>query len=531
MKPGGFSYLKLDRLELLAFGAIILIGLVHLPYPFGSDQALFTVGALKLRDGAILYRDFWDIKQPGIYGFYLVGGTLFGFHEVGIHLFELLYMSIFSLVLMKTLRSYFVNPSMAALIPLLTIGIYYGVSAHWHLTQLEALVGFPMFLSLWFASEAVNPGRGQVLRFFVSGFMGGIVLLFKFLFLPILAAFWLTIFFDAAVAKRERVLTTLARVGAPVVFGVAVPLLIVFGYFATKNILALLYWTFFEFPAQLMRDPPYINPVANGLTWLISNFVPLLLLSGVGIYVSMKKRRDRLLTANLVLWLILGLAVILLQKLSRWEYHYLLLFVPFGILSVKALDFLFEQMKARDRSVDFWKTRAAGAIGLLVIFSPVLNTLAKKSSDLARSGFALNRESRLIYQDGIGADNLGALSEVKFLSQPESMPGDIYVVGDPNFYLQAGRGQAVAMNGFGGVLFWLRDQSMRRRLTQQLEQARPVYVYINDYFGGLIVKTAPEITGFMSENYDVLRRSDRGIWYILKGAGDRSIVTTVGVQQ
>jgi hypothetical protein len=33
----------------------ILAGLVHLPFPLGGDQAL-TIGALKISNGAILYR-------------------------------------------------------------------------------------------------------------------------------------------------------------------------------------------------------------------------------------------------------------------------------------------------------------------------------------------------------------------------------------------------------------------------------------------------------------------------------------------
>ena len=145
--------LRLNRLYVLVLSVIVLIGLIHLPYPFGGDQALFTIGALKISNGAVLYRDFWDLKQPGLYGFYLLAGTLFGFDEVGVHTFELLYMAIFSLVLMKTLRGYYANPSMACLVPLLTVGIYYGVSGQWHLTQLEALVGFPMFLALWYGTE------------------------------------------------------------------------------------------------------------------------------------------------------------------------------------------------------------------------------------------------------------------------------------------------------------------------------------------------------------------------------------------
>src|SRR5579864_415008 len=92
------------KLQILALIAVVLIGLVHLPQPFHDDQAFFTIGAWKMSHGAVLYRDYWDIKQPGIFLFYLAGGKLLGFNEVGIHGFELLYMVTLALVLMLTLR-------------------------------------------------------------------------------------------------------------------------------------------------------------------------------------------------------------------------------------------------------------------------------------------------------------------------------------------------------------------------------------------------------------------------------------------
>jgi hypothetical protein len=68
---------------------VAVLGLGHLAYPFGGDQALFVIGAWDLSQGAVLYRDFWDFKQPGIFAFYSAAGRLFGFDEVGIHAFEL----------------------------------------------------------------------------------------------------------------------------------------------------------------------------------------------------------------------------------------------------------------------------------------------------------------------------------------------------------------------------------------------------------------------------------------------------------
>jgi len=506
----GHRSFRFSRLEVLVLGGIVLIGLIHLPYPFSGDQALFTIGALKMSNGAVLYRDFWDLKQPGLYGFYLLAGTLFGFDEVGIHTFELLYMALFSVVLMKTLRGYYANQSITGLVPLLTVGIYYGVSGQWHLTQLEALVGFPMFLSLWYSLEGPSPEPRSSWRFFVSGMMAGIVLLFKFVFLPIVAAFWLTTIVHATINDRQPLLSTLIRILTPVVLGMALPLFIIGAYFVSNSTAGLLYWTFFTYPAQLMRQPPYINPVVNGLRWLISQFAPLLALASIGAYASFTDRRNSPLTINLVLWLILGLAIILSQKFSRWEYHYLLFFVPLGILSVKALDFLWEQMKRLGFLTSSWRGGMVGIVTLILLFSHVLDSLAEKGAALARNGFALTREQLLQYQRNSSSAYLDALAEVSFLSAPGTLAGDIYVFGDPIYYLLSGRNQAIALNGWGPEL-WLPSQSAR--LTAQLSQACPPYIF--NAMGNLIAERSPETVRFIEANYRILRMSNRGVWYVV----------------
>src|SRR5258705_260145 len=74
-------------LEVLAvLGVIAGLGLLAAPLPFTGDQALFAAGARQLARGDVLYRDFWDVKQPGIYLWYLGGGSLFRYREVALHL-------------------------------------------------------------------------------------------------------------------------------------------------------------------------------------------------------------------------------------------------------------------------------------------------------------------------------------------------------------------------------------------------------------------------------------------------------------
>ena len=58
----------------LALAITALLAVLHLPFPFSSDQALTFVGALAVDRGATLYVDWWDIRQPGAVWFYWLAG-------------------------------------------------------------------------------------------------------------------------------------------------------------------------------------------------------------------------------------------------------------------------------------------------------------------------------------------------------------------------------------------------------------------------------------------------------------------------
>ncbi|MEW6003330.1 MAG: hypothetical protein AB1638_11905, partial [Nitrospirota bacterium] len=475
---------RINRLDLLVLSAIILIGVVHLPYPFVGDQALFTIGASKISHGEILYRDFWDIKQPGIYGFYLIAGALFGFNEIGVRMFELLYMVAFSVILTFTLKNYFKNPLVGSLVPLLTIGIYYGVSEIWHLTQVESLIGLPMFLSLWFAFEYSR--NGGSMRLFLSGFMGGIVLLFKLIFLPILISFWFMIFIDAIVPKKKKLAGAFVQINAPVIIGILLPLLIMLGYFAWHDTLTLLYKTFFEYPPRILKElpAPEIDRLIQGLRWFIQKFAPVLALGIIGACVSLNNH-EKLLSKGLILWAVVGFIVIIIQQFW-WQYHYLLLFVPLGILACKGLDFLWSAIiNVRRPSVGL---RIAVLFSLALLFLPFLGNLAKKGIYLAHDSFALRKEKRLLYQSRFNKNYPKILSEVAFLSQPGNLPGNIYVFGDPLFLFLSGRNQAIAIHGWA-LEFFLPDQW--DFLTDQLTRAFPPYIFVSKEYLNLIPNRSP----------------------------------------
>ncbi len=375
---------RFGKFDALAWAVVVLVGLINLPMPFGGDQALFTIGAVKLHGGAVLYRDFWDLKQPGIYWFYLLAGTLFGFNEVGVHALELLYLAAFSLVLIYTLKSYYKHAGVATVVPLLTVGFYYGVAGSWHLTQVEALVGFPLFLApvVRFGSSGSEGRRSW--RLFLSGLMGGIVLVFKLMFLPILVGFWVACLVDAVVRRRERHWTVLAKIGVPTLFGLLCPVAAVGLYFVRFGELGLLYKTFIEYPPRIITELPSsgLGPFVFGLLWFAGQFAPLLSLAFVGVCLSLGRRRD-MVTINLVLWVVLGFLVILLQRRSGWAYQYLLLVVPLGALTGLGLDALWGHVQGLGAVLTPRKGFALLAVSLILLFSPILASWCQKAIFLA----------------------------------------------------------------------------------------------------------------------------------------------------
>lgn len=173
-------------LGLIALGAL---GVLVSFQPFTGDQALFASGARQLAHGDVLYRDVWDVKQPGIYAFYLGGGAIFGYSEVALHLFELVVLLGFGVILATSLRARFARAGVAAAVPVLVIGTYYATVGPVQLGQVESLIGIPLYLTLWCATRAsgAHPRRWLL----AAGIAGGAALVFKLVLAPVVVAIWL----------------------------------------------------------------------------------------------------------------------------------------------------------------------------------------------------------------------------------------------------------------------------------------------------------------------------------------------------
>ena len=512
------------RVDIIVLLLILLIGLIRLPQPFMGDQALSAMMGAKLGSGGVIYRDLWDLKQPGIFAFYFVAGKVFGFDEIGIHTFELMYMVGFSLVLIMALKDSFRQRFIASLVPLLTVGVYYSLADIWHQTQTEALVGFPLFLSLWLAGKSLQGTHQRAAFLFSSGLMGGIVLLFKFMFFPIVATFWLSAVCFTTARSVERIPEAALKLALPILLGVSLPLFAMFAYFARHGIVDLAFWTFVEHPLHAMAAVDLqdrIGTLVDGLMWFINGFAPLFALSLVGACARQRSRKTYI-TLNLALWVVVGFGVILAQRLSWWQYHYFLLSVPVGILAAYGLDTIWTYLTRTELQRRGQRIRIVAAASFVLLFLPLVGSVVLSSLHLARYGLALDIKRRLRYQSASSPKYEETVEEVAFLADPRSLGGEIYVVGTPLFYYLSGRDPAAP---FLATWFWP-DAELWAQLLQQLDTGRPVYVFIHARDFAVTRSVAPQdmddlfeaILQMIEHRYRVLRTSDAGTWYVLRNS-------------
>jgi len=500
---------RFGTLECLSLAAAALLGILNLPQPFDGDQALFMTGAREFDAGKVLYKDFWDLKPPGIYAFYLLAGELFGFNEIGLHFFELVYLLAFAAFLTATLRDRFRRPETAALLPLLTVGLYYAVVRKWHLTQVEGLVGPLLYASLWFAvGRDEGKGGAWIPRLLISGAAGGMALLFKPMFALILLPFWWTAIVQVPSIRNEPAALRVVRRGLAILAGAALAVAPAVGYFVRHGCLDLAYRTLFVIPPKVLAIAPRKSflDFARNAGWFVLAFAPAIALALPGLRTPLRKPRD-LVLVHLLAWLLLGAVIILLQKTSWWGYHYLLLTVPIGVFAARGIEDL------QDRwSAGLPKAKAAlGGAAFLALCSFGLVTLIGKVVDLGVCGFALTRKSAGEFRARVYPVYREAAEETAFLSASRSLPGGIFVAGNPVFYHVSGREQALVLNGWA-LEYFLPEQWVE--LRGEIGSGKAAYLYLVAEVWNSLPGFQPELRRTIEERYALLRGNDAGCWFV-----------------
>ncbi len=493
----------------LPAAAVILaavIGASRLFDPFSGDQALFLVGAKTLHAGGVLYRDFWDIKQPGIFAFFLAAGTLFGFTQIGAHALDVLWQTAFAVALVFGLRGALGEPRWAAFAPLAVVGATYAGSAPWHLLQVEELVGFPIFVCMWTAGAAVRGRSESAGLALVSGLAAGIVLLFKILLAPVVVAV------TTAITFRARPRSSAAepmRVWFIWLLGACIPLAIYAAYAMLTGSFKIAIETTFSVPFQVAAFAPHA-PLArlnDSALRLLLYFRGIIVLAVIGA-VTMRHLRMRPWRAACLAWIVSGLAVILAQAQSWWQYQFVLLVPPIGILATFGAAFLGECV-ARGRRGGLIGLAASGVVAYIAVPLPqgAIGTILR----IARERPFISIAALERYRAATSTEYAGALVDATLPSRCGSDSGPIYVFGNPLIYVVANRPQAVAMTSWASYLF---PPSIWARLDNEFSAARPSYIFVlRDRSDEISSARSPTISATVARDYVKAAQTADGVWY------------------
>jgi hypothetical protein len=502
---------NLRLLHVAVLLAATLIGVVHLPRPFYGDQAGHLVFAMRMHQGAVLYRDIWDVKQPAIFGWYLMAGNLFGFNEVGIHSLELLYFLAFGVLLLWLLRRYYTHSWTPSVTVLLFFFFYYCATGITHQTQIEGLVGPPMFVAIWFASLAVEKSGDSKWLWFLAGLSAAVVFFFKFLFLGIVLPSWLALL----LRKNPDRLRDVLAASFPALAGFLSFTALVCFYFWSHGALRQLAENLIVYPSHAVHQLACCdwNRLLRSVRWFVNSFSPLIAFAVFGIWATAHRKYDPL-TAGMLLWLATGSCVFFIQSNAWWEYHFMLLLVPLVVLAARGIESFYASI---NEQFGWSKGRGAAvlAMALVILCSPELSNLGMRTLMLARYNFVRDSDDRVEYQ---GHDTLynesfypKIMNEVRVL-QGRPQQGPIWVCDDPLYYYLSGRMPAVQQNLQADYLL----PEQWKQLENQLQQSPPSQIFVRTEYIGLLRSRSPRIQKFIAQNYSVLHTSDAGTWYELQ---------------
>lgn len=494
----------------LALGPVLLLAAVHVPFPFGGDQAMFVNGGRALAEGARLYVDFWDMKQPGIFWFSEVAGSLFGFDEVGIHFAELIWMMALAVTLVLLARAHLKHRWLACVAPLLCLGPYYASTGYAYLTVVEILVNLPIAVLLACMLAPASRVRSVQLLHLVAGLMIAVVAVFKLLLLLVPGAIAVVVLGWRLRSRTEPLRVIVKHRLVPMAAGLAAGLAVSAAYLASQQALGAALWASFVYPPLAVEQLPHkpFGQLVTAAGWLWGRTWPLCLLACAAF--ALPGRRDRLLVLlALLAWVLAAATAVVLQVLSWWIYHMTLLLIPLGLLGLHGIDAGLSQVR-RIRS----QALARAAAGLwvavplyLVVIRPVYYGVVYPM--WARAPWTA--ASLFEYQTRIEPRLAALYDSTRFLRAPGALPGRIALLGDPRVVLLTDRRPVNAINGWTYYLPAQLDE-----VAATLQRERPPYVYVSWYVARLLSNGNDSVFRVLQRDY--VKLSDDaadGSWYRL----------------
>lgn len=316
----------------------VLMMLPTATYPFGEDQAIFGYVARRMGEGAVLYRDVWDLKL-GIYFVYEWVFRLLGDSMPAVRGFDIVWTVVTALALYACARE-----CLSPLASLLGGAFYillYADSSYWGMAQPDALANLPLAVALWSWQRSARRREGVSPRNRVMGedVLAGFMLGFATSLRPTLlcAALCLPLVYWAHARLRS-----LAAAGIATLVGMLIAVAPFLLYFARHNALPDLWETLAvvnpKYWAAATSGSSFIEDAAIGIIVCVSHANHLALVCGVlGITYQVAQLRE-----NRSAWIPLGFYLLTILNVAAqrkfFSYHWLPTFAPLAMLAGSAIE-------------------------------------------------------------------------------------------------------------------------------------------------------------------------------------------------
>jgi hypothetical protein len=375
---------KCRRLRVLTLVSVGLLGALSLPQPLWANQATFALFSSEIVDGEVLYKGIIDLKQPGVFIYYLFAQLPFGRNAVGIHAVELITWLGFGWILQRQAVGWFRRPWMAATLPLPVIGTYFLAGSYQDQTQVEALVNIPMLAAVMLVMPD-NDGELSRRRAFLAGVAMAVV---GYLKLPYVAIPLAVSIPTLVAAARRDVRNTVKDTVVPALAGAAVLVVPFFIYFAITDAYSEIYELYFEYSRE--RNELFPRPtdrLGATIRRTIRIFSPFIAMGGLGLALNWRALTHRRAVA-MVVWAVVAVPLFLVQQ--WWTYHAFLWLVPATLFAWFALEAVLDSGRSLVTPI------VAGGLAVVAVLflTQIAPDGADKVSNLVSNEFAFTQDGR-----------------------------------------------------------------------------------------------------------------------------------------
>ena len=315
---------KSSTLRILLIIAGVLVLGTMLAYPFGNDQAIFSIGGdMMVNHKAIEYRDFIDTKPPLIFLIYGAALWVFGHHEWSIRAFDVLFHLVTLLYFYKVLLRTLGNKTTAFTTVLLYI-LCVVTRGFWDTSQAETFALLPSIILYDLLDRGITSAKPWLIGI-ACGLLGIALVLMKFTFIGVSigALAYLAIAHPIDTKRRINLI-------ASTICGLLLGALIVLFFFYTTGALDNFVKTLGWLRGYAEVDPLFSMDTVREIAFkkfpaaFILFFGPTTILLAVAGIIAVGKSKDSRVQGNilhLLLQCFVGVAIIVYER-KLFPYHF-----------------------------------------------------------------------------------------------------------------------------------------------------------------------------------------------------------------